>query len=129
MIRRRRRCCPLIGSDLLPVLADSAAGDLGSSPVELSGDTSVTVVVAAKDYPASGDTGSPITGIEEATKLGALVFHAATAARDHTLVTNGGRILGVTGVGPDLAAARALAYEAVEQISFPGARYRRDIGG
>jgi len=120
---------PLISSDLLPVLAEAAAGDLGSSPIELTGDSAVTVVVAAKDYPASGDAGSPITGIDEATELGALVFHAATAERDHTLVTSGGRILGVTGVGPDLSAARELAYAAVERISFPGARYRRDIGG
>ena len=120
---------PLISSDLLPVLAEAAAGDLGPSPIELSQDTSVTVVVAAKDYPASGDTGSPITGIQEATRLGALVFHAGTAARNHTVVTSGGRILGVTGLGPDLAAARELAYAAVEQISFAGARYRRDIGG
>jgi phosphoribosylamine---glycine ligase len=120
---------PLISSDLLPVLAEAAAGDLGPSLIELSRDTSVTVVVAAKDYPASGDTGSPITGIEEATRLGALVFHAGTAARNNTLVTSGGRILGITGLGPDLAAARELAYAAVEQISFPGARYRRDIGG
>jgi phosphoribosylamine---glycine ligase len=120
---------PLISSDLLPVIAEAAAGDLGSTPIELSDDTAVTVVVAAKDYPASGDAGSPITGIEEATKLGALVFHAGTAERDHTLVTSGGRILSVTGVGRDLAAARELAYAAVERISFPGARYRRDIGG
>ncbi|MGH3017287.1 MAG: phosphoribosylamine--glycine ligase [Gaiellaceae bacterium] len=120
---------PLITSDLLPVLAEAAAGDLGSSPIELSDDTAVTVVIAAKDYPASGDTGSPITGIEEATKVGALVFHAATAERDHTLMTSGGRILGVTGVGRDLATARELTYAAVECISFPGARYRRDIGG
>jgi phosphoribosylamine---glycine ligase len=120
---------PLISSDLLPVLAEAAAGDLGPSPIELSQDTSVTVVVAAKDYPASGDTGSRITGIQEATRLGALVFHAGTAARNHTLVTSGGRILGVTGLGPDLAAARELTYAAVEQISFAGARYRRDIGG
>ena len=120
---------PLISSDLLPVLAEAAAGDLGPSLIELSRDTSVTVVVAAKDYPASGDTGSPIMGIEEATRLGALVFHAGTAARNNTLVTSGGRILGITGLGPDLAAARELAYAAVEQISFPGARYRRDIGG
>jgi phosphoribosylamine---glycine ligase len=120
---------PLFSSDLLPVLAEAAAGDLGSSPVTLSDETAVTVVVATKDYPAAGDTGSPITGIEEAAKLGALVFHAGTAARDHTLVTSGGRILGVTGVGQDLAAARKLAYAAVERISFPGARYRRDIGG
>ena len=120
---------PLITSDLLPVLTEAAAGELVSTPIELSGDSAVTVVVAAKDYPASGDTGSPITGIEEATELGALVFHAATAERDHTLVTSGGRILGVTGIGPDLAAARELAYAAVEHISFRGARYRRDIGG
>jgi len=120
---------PLISSDMLPVIAEAAAGDLGSTPIELSDDTAVTVVVAAKDYPASGDAGSPITGIEEATKLGALVFHAGTAERDHTLVTSGGRILSVTGVGRDLAAARELAYAAVERISFPGARYRRDIGG
>jgi phosphoribosylamine--glycine ligase len=120
---------PLISSDLLPVLAESAAGDLGSSPVTLSDESAVTVVVAAKNYPRSGDTGSPITGVEEAAELGALVFQAGTAARDHTLVTSGGRILGVTGVGADLAAARELAYAAVERISFDGARYRRDIGG
>jgi phosphoribosylamine--glycine ligase len=120
---------PLVTSDLLPVLTEAATGELGSTPIELSGDAAVTVVVAAKDYPAGGDTGSPITGIEEATKLGALVFHAATAERDHALVTSGGRILGVTGIGPDLAAARELAYAAVEHISFSGARYRRDIGG
>jgi phosphoribosylamine--glycine ligase len=120
---------PRIRSDLLPALAGAAAGDLGSSTLELSDDAAATVVVAARDYPASGDTGSPIVGLDEARELGALVFHAGTAARDHTLVTSGGRILGVTGVGPDIAAARELAYSAVERISFPGARYRRDIGG
>jgi phosphoribosylamine--glycine ligase len=120
---------PLIRSDLLPVLAGAAAGDLGPSPVESSGESAVTVVMTAKDYPAAGDTGSPIAGIEEATSLGAVVFHAGTAERNGTLVTSGGRILGVTGVGSDVVAARDLAYEAVERISFPGARYRRDIGG
>jgi phosphoribosylamine--glycine ligase len=120
---------PLVRSDLLPVLAGAAAGDLPSSPVELSGEAAVTVVVAAKDYPSTGDTGSPITGIEDARALGALVFHAGTAERDQSLVTSGGRILGVTGVGADSAAARELAYAAVEHISFAGARYRRDIGG
>jgi phosphoribosylamine--glycine ligase len=55
------------------------------------------------------------------------VFHAGTASRGGRLVTNGGRILGVTGVGDDLAAARDLAYRAVEHISFEGARWRTDI--
>ncbi|HEU0303029.1 MAG TPA: phosphoribosylamine--glycine ligase [Gaiellaceae bacterium] len=119
---------PRISSDLLPALAGAAAGDLGSTAMELSDDAAVTVVVAAQGYPHSGDTGSPIDGVADAEALGALVFHAGTAERDHALVTSGGRILGVTGVGPDLAAARDRAYSAVERISFQGSRYRRDIG-
>ena len=120
---------PLVRSDLLSMLAGAAAGDLPSSAADLSGEAAVTVIVAARDYPASGDTGSPITGIEDARGLGALVFHAGTAERDGALVTSGGRILNVTGVGPDVPSARDVAYAAVERISFPGARYRRDIGG
>jgi phosphoribosylamine--glycine ligase len=119
---------PRLRSDLLPALAGAAAGDLGSSSLELSAEAAATVVVAARNYPATGDSGSPINGLDEARELGALVFHAGTAARDQTLVTSGGRILGVTGLGRDLAAARELAYSAVERISFDGARYRRDIG-
>ena len=119
---------PRLRSDLLPLLAAAAAGDLGSSSVELSGESAVTVVVAAREYPAAGDAGSRIDGIEEAEALGALVFHAGTAERDHALVTSGGRIFGVTGLGPDLDAARGHAYAAAERISFSGARYRRDIG-
>ena len=119
---------PRVRSDLLPALAGAAAGDLGASTLELSDEAAATVVVAARDYPATGDTGSPINGVDEARELGALVFHAGTAARDDTLVTSGGRILGVTGLGQDISAARELAYSAVERISFDGARYRRDIG-
>ncbi len=119
---------PRLRSDLLPALAGAAAGDLGSSSLELSDEAAATVVVAARGYPATGDTGSPIDGVDEARELGALVFHAGTAARDDTLVTSGGRILGVTGLGRDISAARELAYSAVERISFDGARYRRDIG-
>ena len=119
---------PLIRSDLLPLLSAAAAGDLASPSADVSDEAGVTVVVAARDYPASGDTGSPITGVEDARALGALVFHAGTARRDHSLVTSGGRIFGVTGIGADLATARKVAYSAVERISFEGARYRRDIG-
>jgi phosphoribosylamine---glycine ligase len=85
------------------------------------------VVVAAAAYPERGDVGSPIIGIDDAESLGALVFHAGTARRGDALVTNGGRILDVTGVGDDLESARALAYEAAAQISFEGARYRHDV--
>jgi phosphoribosylamine---glycine ligase len=84
-------------------------------------------VITAGDYPASGDSGSPISGIGEAEARGALVFHAGTALRDDRLVTNGGRILDVTALGPTIAAARERAYDAAALISFAGARYRTDI--
>ncbi len=119
---------PRLESDLLPVLAGAAAGDLGAKPLATSPGAAVTVVLAGEGYPERGDTGSTIAGVDRARELGALVFHAGTALRDDRLVTSGGRILGVTGVGADVASARALAYLAAEQISFDGARYRRDIG-
>jgi phosphoribosylamine--glycine ligase len=87
----------------------------------------VAVVVAAGAYPGSGDSGSPIEGIAAAEAAGALVFHAGTALHGGAIVTNGGRVLNVVGVGGDLAAARDLAYAGVERISFAGARHRRDI--
>ena len=119
---------PRIDGDLLAALAAAAAGDLGGTALGTSAQAAVTVVVAAGNYPEAGDTGSPITGIEQAEALGALVFQAGTAHRDGALVTSGGRILNVTGLGDDLEQARALAYEGAAAISFAGARYRRDIG-
>jgi phosphoribosylamine---glycine ligase len=118
---------PRIDGDLLAALAAAAAGDLGGAALGTSAQAAVTVVVAAGNYPEEGDTGSPITGIEQAEALGALVFHAGTAHRDGALVTSGGRILNVTGVDDDLEQARALAYEGAAAISFAGARYRHDI--
>ena len=118
---------PRIDGDLLAALAAAAAGDLGGATLGTSAQAAVTVVVAAGNYPETGDTGSPIMGIEQAEALGALVFQAGTAHRDGALVTSGGRILNVTGVGDDLEQARALAYEGAAAISFAGARYRRDI--
>ena len=118
---------PRIDGDLLAALAAAAAGDLGGAALGTSAQAAVTVVMAAGNYPEAGDTGSPIMGIDQAEALGALVFQAGTAHRDGALVTSGGRILNVTGVGDDLEQARALAYEGAAAISFAGARYRRDI--
>ena len=118
---------PLLEGDLLGALAAAAAGDLAGCALGVSAQAAVTVVVAAGDYPALGDSGSEITGIAEAEAAGALVFHAGTALRDGRLVTNGGRILNVTGSGSDLAAARAQAYAGVRRIGFTGARHRSDI--
>jgi phosphoribosylamine---glycine ligase len=118
---------PRLDDDLLDVLAAAARGDLAGARLEPSPGAAVTVVAAAGDYPASGDAGTPIRGVEAAADAGALVFHAGTALRGGELVTNGGRILGVTGVGATVAAARAHAYDALGMISFEGMRYRSDI--
>jgi len=118
---------PLIEGDLLEALAACAAGDLGAVRLDRRAGAAVTVVLAAEDYPARGNTGSRITGIEAAEAGGALVFHAGTALLDGSLVTNGGRILNVTGVGGDIAAARAAAYAAADLIEWGGVRRREDI--
>jgi phosphoribosylamine---glycine ligase len=118
---------PRLEGDLLGALAAAAAGDLSEVDVPISDSAAVTVVLAAGDYPARGDAGSPIEGIDEAESSGALVFHAGTAVHDGQLVTNGGRILNVTGTGTTVAEARDRAYTACELISFPGMRYRTDI--
>ena len=118
---------PRLEGDLLAFLHEAATGRLGSSDVKAGSEAAVTVVLAAGDYPSAGDVGAPIEGVEDAEADGALVFHAGTARRSDRLVTNGGRILNVTGVGDDLVEARAAAYAAVERISFPGMRYRTDI--
>jgi phosphoribosylamine--glycine ligase len=113
---------PRLDGDLLPLLR----GELAAAP-EVSPQAAVTVVLAGGEYPERGDTGTPIEGIEAAEAGGALVFHAGTALRDGRLVTNGGRILDVVGLGGTVAEARTAAYEAVGRIDFAGMRYRRDI--
>jgi phosphoribosylamine---glycine ligase len=118
---------PRVDGDLAEALAAAASGDLGEVELGVAETAAVTVALAAEHYPEGRDVGSPISGVEEAEKLGALVFHAGTARRDGQLVTSGGRILNVTGLGDTLEEARARAYESCERISFPGVRFRRDI--
>jgi len=118
---------PRLEGDLLEALAGVSAGAL-ESRVSAGDTAAVTVVLAAADYPERGDSGTPIEGVEDAEATGALVFHAATARRGSTLLTNGGRILNVTATGDDLPAARTTAYGAAARISFAGMRLRRDIG-
>ncbi len=119
---------PLYESDLVETLAAAAHGDLGARRLTLSGQAAVTVVLAAPEYPARSDyVGAAIDGIAAAEASGALVFHGGTAVRDGSLVTNGGRILSLTGTGGTVADARAHAYAAAGMISFDGVQHRTDI--
>ena len=118
---------PLVRGDLAQALAAATVGELAGVALELAAGAAVTVVVSASGYPERGDQGAPITGIERAEAAGALVFHAGTALHGDRLVTNGGRILGVTGLGETLAVARDAAYDAVALIDVAGARHRTDI--
>jgi phosphoribosylamine--glycine ligase len=118
---------PLLEGDLLAALAAAAVGELSGVTVAAGAFSAVTVVLAAAEYPAGSDRGTPIAGVAEAEAAGALVFHAGTALHGDRLVTNGGRILNVTGVGESLPAAREAAYRAADLITFEGARRRNDI--
>jgi phosphoribosylamine--glycine ligase len=115
-------------NDLLELLEASVNGALRDVSLRWKPEASVCVVMASAGYPGHYAKGKLITGLDAASALpGVKVFHAGTALQDGQIVTNGGRVLGVTALGRDLPAAVAAAYAAVERIHFEGAHFRRDI--
>ncbi len=117
-------------SDLLELLQASVDGNLNTLEPEWNPMPSTCVIMASGGYPGSYEKGKLIRGLDEAARLSNVkVFHAGTAAVDGKVFTHGGRVLGVTAWGKDLATARTTAYAAVEMIQFEGAQFRRDIGG
>lgn len=118
---------PLLDGDLVQIMHACAGGTLADVPIRWKDGAAVCVVLAAGGYPASYEKGNEIYGIGNAEKLGALVFHAGTAKKNRKIVTNGGRVLGVVGMGKDIASAVQSAYDAVDQISFKGEYHRKDI--
>ena len=120
---------PRLEDDLLALLLATATGKGLPPALAFSPRSSVCVVMTSAGYPGAYGTGRAITGAEVAAGLpGVNVFHAGTALAGGTLVTAGGRVLGVQALGVDVAAAVRTAYAAVERIRFDGAHYRRDIG-
>jgi phosphoribosylamine--glycine ligase len=126
---------PRLKTDLLELLAAAAGGaDVATDPGGLEGVSldwdsraAVTVVVASAGYPASSSSGDVITGLDDVPD-DVFVTHAATAFGDGSqVVTDGGRVLSVTALGPDTASARVTAYSAIEMIDFDGCQMRRDI--
>jgi len=119
---------PRLDGDLGAALLAASDGRLGDVDLAWRDEACVCVVMASGGYPGSYEKGKPIRGVEAAEEVeGVTVFHAGTAMRDGVLCTNGGRVFGVTALGPDLRSTVARAYEAAARIEFEGAYYRRDI--
>jgi phosphoribosylamine---glycine ligase len=115
--------------DLVALLHAVATGTLGDHPpLSFSGDTALTVVMAANGYPGAPEKGGAIRGIAVAASTGAIVFHAGTAMKGDALVADGGRVLNVTATGSTVRKAQETAYAAVDCIDFPTGFCRRDIG-
>jgi phosphoribosylamine--glycine ligase len=120
---------PRLRSDLLELLlAATEPGGLSGLEPDWDPRAAVCVVLASRGYPASASSGDAIAGLDQVPE-GVEVFHAGTAERDGRVVTAGGRVLGVTALGEDRAAARSAAYAGADVIAFEGAQLRRDIAG
>jgi phosphoribosylamine---glycine ligase len=120
---------PMLEDSLAELLMAAAAGALKGRRARFRDEPHVGVVVAARGYPDTPETGQPIAGFEHAESVpGALVFHAGTATRGGAVVTAGGRVLTVVGRGASFPDAIATAYQAVSHLRFEGMQYRTDIG-
>jgi phosphoribosylamine---glycine ligase len=121
---------PRLDTDLAELLLAAATGHVGAAPApRFSGDAAVCVVLASPGYPEAPRLGGRIDGLDAVAELpGVVVFHAGVAAADDgSLVTAGGRVLNVVGMGDTIAVARERAYAAAARISWPGVHHRRDI--
>nr|MDA8077635.1 phosphoribosylamine--glycine ligase [Nitrospiraceae bacterium] len=111
--------------EIAMAITDRRLGDLS---IEWKKDPAVCVVISSKGYPGNYRKGDAITGIDQANNIeGVHVFHAGTSFKDSAVVSSGGRVLGVTATGEDIAAAKKKAYEAVGKIHFDGMHFRKDI--
>lgn len=120
---------PRLKSDLCEIFEACIDGTLDKLNVEWYDNAACCVVLASGGYPESYTKGYEITGLDDVKKRSDIVvFHAGTALKDGKYVTNGGRVLGITGIGKDLDDAIKIAYEGVDIVSFENVHYRKDIG-
>jgi phosphoribosylamine--glycine ligase len=122
---------PRLKSDLFPLLMEVSQGRLGQHRLEWAREPAVTVVLASGGYPNKYETGKPIEGLESGkveVEEGIYVFHAGTKMENGKVVTSGGRVCAVTGLGQNLKGAIDHAYKGVERIQFEGRHFRKDIG-
>lgn len=119
---------PRLKSDLVEIFLAIIEGRLDQMQIEWYEEAAVCVVLASGGYPESSDKGREITGLQQAADTGAIVFHAGTKETEGKIVTNGGRVLGISALGKDIAQAIDNAYKGVAQIKFENMQYRTDIG-
>ncbi len=118
---------PLLEDDILLVMMECVGAGLKRKSLKFSEGAATCVVASSGGYPGPYQSGLVIEGLEEAEKEGVLVFHAGTKEKDGRVLTAGGRVLNVVGIGPDPEAATAKAYASLEKIRFEGIHYRKDI--
>jgi phosphoribosylamine--glycine ligase len=125
-------CQPLLtrlDTDIVEIMLACVEGRLDTVDIAIKPEHSLCVVLAAKGYPGSYEKGMEISGIEDAEAIpGVKVFQAGTRLENGKTLCNGGRVLGVTALGKDLAEAKDKAYQAVNKIAFDGKYFRGDIG-
>ncbi|MBR2274928.1 MAG: phosphoribosylamine--glycine ligase, partial [Lachnospiraceae bacterium] len=120
---------PRMRNDILEVMEACIDGRLNEIELDFADNAAVCVVLASDGYPVKYEKGIEINGLSAFSgKEGYYCFHAGTKEKDGKVVTNGGRVLGVTAIGEDLKKARANAYEAVKWVDFSNKYYRNDIG-
>lgn len=120
---------PRMKNDIIEVMEACIDGKLDQIDLQFEDNAAVCVVLASEGYPVSYEKGYEISGLERFKDAeGYYAFHAGTAKKDETIVTNGGRVIGITAKGPDLKQARANAYQAVEWVNFENKYVRHDIG-
>lgn len=117
---------PRIKNDLVELFVATAQGELKHKQIEIEDHHAVTIALVSEGYPGEYEKGRPISGLEKENKT--LVFHAGTRQHQQHIVTDGGRVLAVTGKGMSLSEAREAAYAQVEKIRWEGLYFRKDIG-
>jgi len=119
---------PRLRSDLVELMEACVDGTLPDGPLEFEPGAAVCIVAASEGYPGSYEKGKEIRGLDEfADRDDVVVFHAGTKGEDGRVVTSGGRVLGLTAIGPSIRDAVEKAYGAIGRIGFDGIYYRRDI--
>ena len=119
---------PRLKSDLVDIFLAIIDGRLNEMNIEWHEEAAVCVVIASGGYPETSEKGRVITGLAAAAATGAIVFHAGTKEDNGNIVTNGGRVLGISALGKDIAEAIANAYKGVKEVKFENMQYRTDIG-